>query len=89
MGQAQTAPAGLHGFSDLLFSTSLSSSPQHRRALMAALIRVLDCRRLGVPGTAALLAIPEPRVRALMRADADAFTTEELVRLLDAVGICV
>lgn len=89
MGQAETPPAGLRGFPGLLFSTTLSSGPQHRRALMAALIRVLECRRLGVPRTAALLGIPEPRVRTLMRADADAFTAEELVRLLDAVGICV
>ncbi|HSU13681.1 XRE family transcriptional regulator [Longimicrobium sp.] len=89
MGQATTAPAGLRGVSDLLFSTVLAPTPQHRRALMAALIRVLDCRRLGIPRAAALLALPEPRVRALMRADVDAFTTEELVRLLDAVGISV
>jgi predicted XRE-type DNA-binding protein len=89
MSQAQTTPAGLQGFSGLLYSTVLSSSVQHRRSLLSALIRVLDCRRLGVEKSAQLLGVAEPRVRALMRADIDAFTTEELVRMLAAVGIDV
>ncbi|HEX6746536.1 MAG TPA: XRE family transcriptional regulator [Longimicrobium sp.] len=87
MSEAQTTP-GRAG-TGLLFSPVLTASLEHRRSLTTALVRVLECRRLGAAETAALLGIGEPRVRVLMRGDADAFSIEELVRLLAAVGIDV
>ena len=87
MSEAQTTPGRVGA--GLLFSPVLTASLEHRRSLMSALVRVLECRRLDEAETAALLGIAAPRVRALMRGDADAFAVEELVRLLAAVGIDV
>ena len=87
MSEAQTTPDRLR--TGLLYSPVLTASLEHRRSLMTALVRVLECRRLGIPETSRLLGIGEPRVHALMRADVDAFSIEELVRLLSAVGIDV
>jgi predicted XRE-type DNA-binding protein len=89
MSGAQTTPAGLGGFADVLFAEARAMNLNHRRSLLKALIRVIECRRLGMATCAELFGLSEGRVRELLRADPEAFTAEELVRMLEAVGIQV
>ncbi|HEX8245213.1 MAG TPA: XRE family transcriptional regulator [Longimicrobium sp.] len=87
MNEAWTPPADV--YAELLFAEVRAVSRRHRTALVMALIRVLDCRRLGTARSAELLRVDESRIRELVRGNVDAFTAEELVQMLAAVGIRV
>ncbi|HEX8903348.1 MAG TPA: XRE family transcriptional regulator [Longimicrobiaceae bacterium] len=89
MSETQTTAVRMGGFADSFFAEVRAVNVRQRQSMMTALIRVIECRRLGVPGTAALLGIDESRVRELLRGNIDAFTAEELVAMLAAVGIRV
>lgn len=89
MGMSEAWTPSANVFPDLLFAEVRAVSRRYRTALALALIRVLDCRRLGTARSAELLGVDEPRVRELIRGNVDAFTAEELVQMLAAVGIRV
>ena len=89
MSGAQTTPPETRGFANLLFSGARTVGVNRRRSLMAALIRVIECRRLGLAGTAEALGLSEPRVRELLRGNVEAFSADELVRMLGVMGIHV